>query len=181
MPLHPTHINVLPNPYCATDGEGRPVGICSCDPDMFGSNWLGGTIDIDATNATVEKLSVFQRKQRSQSMVAPRQSVLFKFDTEPLAVKFTGEARYFIAKKIRQGELLAADREAAKEAGVKFVEPSIAQAKALGAAREKFDALYGAGSFDMLARERGEISEPEPDVETDKSRKSSKNSTPKGD
>ena len=153
MSLRPKTINVLPNPWCALDGEGRAAGVCDVDPDLLGVSRIGAKV----AAVNVEQMSAQQRRTAERRLQAPRQSITWEFDTEnPVETRFTGDAAAVIMRKVRNLELLPADAQAAKLCGVKFREPARALAEEKAKARAEFDASHGAGTFDEQAAERGE-------------------------
>jgi hypothetical protein len=160
MAREPTTIHVLPNPWCAVDGEGRPAGACAVDPDVFGRRWIGAQIDRGQTK--VAEHTPDELREMGRCLVAPRQTTRWVFATEPVAVAFSGERKAVMIRKLRNREVLPADKETARVAGVAFREPAAALAEERQRARARFDAGRGAGSFDEYARERGELPPEQP-------------------
>jgi hypothetical protein len=164
MAREPSIIRVLPNPWAAVDGEGRPAGACAVDPDVFGRRWLGAQIDRGETK--VAEHTPDELQEMSWTLVAPRQTTRWTFATEPIDVVFSGERKAVLIRKLRNHEVLPADEIAARIAGIPFREPAVALAEERGRARALFDARNGAGAFDEYARERGELQLPEPEAVT---------------
>ena len=154
--IHPSVLNVLPNPWCALDGEGRPAGAYPVDPDTFGMRYIGARI----AQAQVESLTREQIAEGKKTLVAPRQKITWEFTTEPVAIRTNGDAFGVLRKAVGCGELFTADEATARALGVRHQNPAKALAAAKEAARARFDAMHGAGTFDRLARERGDIDEP---------------------
>lgn len=111
---------VYANPYAATDHDGIPSGSCPADPEHSGGDlaWPGAAIDTAETKLEIMKFD--DRGARS-----PHQTTRWKFSREPVPTPNTQHA----CSKIRNLELIAADEETARSAGVKFEDPMKALAK----------------------------------------------------
>jgi hypothetical protein len=99
-------LRVLPNPSHALDHEGRPQCAVQFE-NARGDYWVGASVDQERTLAA--------------------RKTFFVFDEEtPVEVPPTG---YYV-RKLLDGELLPADAETAKLAGVPFPVKSVDQPRA---------------------------------------------------
>jgi hypothetical protein len=99
------YINVLPNPWSALDDQGNPAGICPVDPGLSTRR--------DFVGARFESAEVIEKIPEGD-LRHPRQYNNWVFSEEPTRV----EATPYYLEKLRSAELLPADAEAAKAAGV---------------------------------------------------------------
>jgi hypothetical protein len=131
---------VYPNPFIALDHDGFPAGACQCDMaehvGMTSRRWVGAELDDKAT-FLLEKLSPEELRYRDA-----RQQTRFRFDfSEPTRLPVTEYYR----DRLRHSEILCADEATAKLAGLKFVAPAEALAKAKADAAAKWIAMMGPG------------------------------------
>ena len=101
------YINVLPNPWSALDDQGNPAGICPVDPGLSTRR--------DFVGARFESAEVIEKIPEGD-LRHPRQYNNWVFSAEPVRV----EATPYYLEKLRNAELLPADAEAAKAAGIGF-------------------------------------------------------------
>jgi hypothetical protein len=101
------YINVLPNPWSALDDQGNPCGICPVDPGLSTRR--------DFVGARFESAEVIEKIPEGD-LRHPRQYNNWVFSEEPVRV----EATPYYLEKLRSAELLPADAEAAKAAGIGF-------------------------------------------------------------
>jgi hypothetical protein len=129
--------------------------VCYLDPKAFGVARVGARIK----TVEREKLNAKERQSRRNTLTSIRQTVEWEFDTEnPVTLRFTGPCIADVLHKVRDGELIPADAEAAKLCGLRsFEEPATVLKKAKAAAVKRFDACYGEGAFAQLEQERAGV------------------------
>lgn len=110
-------LNVLPNPWAAVDGAGRPSGTYPEEPSQEGGAWVFDGTRKRFVGAALEHVDGETRVVHA---------------TEPVRVY----ASLHYRNAVKSGELLAADAETARACGVEFVPPAdaIDRAKAARAA-----------------------------------------------
>lgn len=94
-------MKVVANPFCALDADGRAQG--AVGKEGASGQWIGAQKCHEGTAATGKNI--------------------FVFSTDPVTVPYTA----YYARKVAEGELIAADLATAKLAGIKeedFVEPA---------------------------------------------------------
>lgn len=126
----PKTLLVVANPYAALDAAGNPAGLVPKDPSTSrdGSH-VGATRRI----TSVEKVA-------KNELRSPNVTTEITFSSEPVEVPSTEYYR----RKIRRGELLAADQSTATAANLeKFVPPAKALAAAKKAAVDDYIATHG--------------------------------------
>lgn len=134
---------VYPNPFVHMDHDGYPAGACPCDmPEHVGMTtrkWVGAELDKGGT-FLLEKLSKEELHYRDA-----RQQTRFKFNfAEPTLLPVTEYYKDRLAGlNILDQEILPANEETARIAGVKFVDPKAALAKAKAAATARWAAETG--------------------------------------
>lgn len=105
MLLSKKHLRVVANPFATPlDHEGRPCAAVQYDPQHSAF----------VRHIGAERVEVVEDKRAPAR--PDRVRVSWRFDLEPLPIEDTGHHRAFIAS----GELLAADAETAKRAGLKL-------------------------------------------------------------
>jgi hypothetical protein len=110
-------LNVLPNPWAAVDGVGRPSGTYPEEPSQEGGVW-----GFDETRKRFIGAALEHEDGETRVVHA----------TEPVRVY----ASLHYRNAVKSGELLAADAATARACGIDFVEPAevIARSKAARAA-----------------------------------------------
>lgn len=120
-------IRVYANPYAHLDHEGRPAGYVLFDPvdhhayasDNELRRYVGASID-------VEKTKILTRAPE-RSAQSDHQDTVWSFSSEPVVLPLT----HYYLDRLRDGELLPADKATALHIGRSFVpyEEAIASAK----------------------------------------------------
>lgn len=132
-------INVYPNPWCARDAADRPCGAVPFDVvDHVDLNGFVGARR-RATITRTEQVKTFRGRVTGKPLevvtIPGRQDTTIEFlgiaadkltpelllKQPPVAIPLTATYR----KRMLHGELLAADQDAARHAGLPFVEPAI--------------------------------------------------------
>lgn len=110
-------LNVLPNPWAAVDGSGRPSGTYPEEPSQEGGVW-----GFDETRKRF--IGAALEHEAGETRIV--------FGAEPVRVY----ASLHYRNAVKSGELLAADAATARACGIDFVEPAevIARSKAARAA-----------------------------------------------
>lgn len=123
-------LKVYANPYKTLDGEGRPCHVLPYEPEGDGVKTFDDRRFVGATL----KVKVLEKFPDGD----PRQTVqenTFVFSDEPALVKDTPYYRH----ALKRGDILPADAETARLAGLKFVEPKEALAAHRDAAVQVFE------------------------------------------
>src|SRR5688572_8192428 len=108
MPLPKRTLNVLANPWIHLDHQGRPAGATPMDVGPGQKVFVGAELDTEQTQ-------IVDRPGRGE-LRSHVQDTVWKFSDEPAVVPATP---YYI-RRLRSGELLAADKQSARIAGVEF-------------------------------------------------------------
>jgi hypothetical protein len=122
---------VFPVPFTALDARGMPSGAVRFDPPTGRKNQVH-FIGCTRKNTLVEKR---KRAEGRQSLY----NTSFRYDLTPQRITHTD----YHVRRIRQGELIAADPATAKIAGVPFVPPTTAFERARYAAIARWEQQYG--------------------------------------
>jgi hypothetical protein len=124
-------LRVLPNPYAALDGYGRPAGIVPCDPHEH-------TPDRRFVGAHIADVVVHDDFP-SHELRSNRQDTRWGFATEPVEIPRT----HYYVERLREGALFPADEATARMAGIPFESPAKRLEKAKAAALAQWVAHYG--------------------------------------
>lgn len=110
---------VVPNPYCALNAKGEPDGKIKRDPSV---DKAGGFVGCTLTKGKTIK------KYPKGDLRSNVHEFSLVFSVEPVSLPNTEYYR----KKVRTGELIAADASTAGECAVKFapIEQALSEAKA---------------------------------------------------
>jgi len=108
-------LRVVPNPYCALDGEGRPAGLVPKEREMVHrfanvhAGYVGGRWELDPEVPPTD----YGRGDPRY----PSRPVVARFDSGEVSLADT----IYYRDRIRCGELIAADAETARTVGVPLV------------------------------------------------------------
>ena len=168
MPLRPSTLKVLPNPWAHVDHLGAPAGACPRDlvNDPSAGRWVGAKID--------EELTVITRPEKKGELRNGQQRTVWCFSAQPVEVPHSAYYR----RKVKRGELFAADEATAKACGVKHQDPKTLLAAAKETAAAAFDSAHGVGTFKQLDDEREARAKAEAEA---KDARANKPQTKKGD
>lgn len=136
---------VVPNPYCALNAKGEPDGKIKRDPSV---DKAGGFVGATLTKGKTVK------KYPKGDLRSNVYEFSLSFSADPVSVPSTEYYR----KKVRSGELLAADAKTAGECAVKFVPVEQALSEAKAAAIKSFEANEGFAP--AIASQSGPYFEP---------------------
>lgn len=133
-------LRVKTNPFHSVGPEGQPSGVVPADPgvDPTTRSLVGATIDRERT--VITKAADLRDELRHSV-----QETRYVFEDGVIELPYSA----YYARRIQDGELLAADAQTAILAGVQFVDPEVTRAKAKEAARIAFDEVAGPGAFDI--------------------------------
>lgn len=141
-------LRVLANPWLHihvyADGVPRPVAAVAVDmaEHVPAPNRYVGARPANA----VELQKQVSQRIGTKTVIAQRarHDLCWTFATEPEVIPNTAYYR----DRLRSRELIAADADTAKAAGIEFVEPAVVLAEERAKAVAAFDAAHGAGAFD---------------------------------
>ena len=122
MPLKT--LRVFADPYAALDHEGRPAHACPTDPAHTGPErrWVGAKLHADTA---LKKLDAATHEAVRAGLHEHPQDTMFEFSDEAEELPRTP---YYLAR-LKHGELIAADAETARAAGVRFEDPELVLAR----------------------------------------------------
>jgi hypothetical protein len=134
-------LKVLPNPYFVLDHEGMPAGAVRWDPEV-GRPGTIHHIGVTVTRAVVPNGQGNRTAAYPENAKRPanqrRRAVRFQWAQEPVEIPMSAGHR----AAVRNGTILAADKETARACLIYFVPP----AQALQEARERAIAKWNAAT-----------------------------------
>ncbi len=135
MPFPAKKIRVFPNPYTYIDHLGRPAGRLPFDG--FEHSPSPGSVGASITDVVKVQSAVNMRVAGVDMEVNPAQhDTRITYSKDPVEIPKT----HYYLDAIRRRDLIAADKETAAEAGVKFEDPSVALSRYRSEAIARFDA-----------------------------------------
>lgn len=123
-------IRVFANPHHAQDHKGEchaAVPFIDEEGTLHLHRFVGAAYDLKRSGAWADEAGVLHAKKNGYVHVDDKGTkskhgegrVMFTFSDEPQTVPFEGPAKAYYARKVLDGELLAADQESADACGVK--------------------------------------------------------------
>jgi len=145
MPFPSKKLRVHPNPYTYIDHLGRPAGRLPFDG--FEHSPTPGYVGATITNVVQVQSPLRMRVAGVEMEVNPAQhDIRITYESDPVEIPRT---HYYI-DAIRRGDLIAADKETAIEAGVSFEDPVKKLAKIKEEAVTKFDAETAENAYERF-------------------------------
>ena len=135
MPFPSNKIRVYPNPYVYIDHLGRPAGRLPFDG--FEHSPSAGFVGASVTDIVKVKSAMTMRVAGIEMEVKPAQhDMRITYSADPVEIPKT----HYYLDAIRRQDLIAADQETARLAGVKFEDPKKVLATYRSEAISRFDA-----------------------------------------
>lgn len=135
MPFPTTKLKVLPNPWTYIDHNGQPAGRLPFDGYEHSPG--PGAVGASITDVKLVQKAMVMRVAGADLEVNPAQhDHRITYSKDPVSIPNT---KYYI-DALRRGDLVAADKETALIAGLKFEDPTKVLAVLKAAAVKAFDA-----------------------------------------